>query len=135
MKKQLRNNGFTFIETLVVVTLIAVLTAIGVVSYVNTTKSSRDNRRKADLQLIRAGLEMYKADNDGVYPDDLSDLETTYLASVPQDPQGNSYDYEKNGYDYCLRACLEFEPVEGTCTFAWLGGVCLSGNEYMVVSP
>lgn len=62
-----RNNAFTMIELMVVISIIGILTAIGVVSYVTTQKNARDSRRKADLEELRTALEMYKADH-GYYP-------------------------------------------------------------------
>lgn len=88
-----RRAGFTFIELLVTVTLIAVLSAIGIVSYSSAQRRSRDGKRKADLEIIRSALEMYRADEDG-YPDDLYDLETDYIRSIPIDPRtGSGYGY------------------------------------------
>lgn len=63
----MRTNGFTLIEILVAATIIAVLTAIGVVSYTSINQRSRDAKRKSDLEQIRSALEMYRADN-GHYP-------------------------------------------------------------------
>ncbi len=60
-------KSFTLIELLVVITIIGILTAVAAVSYSTLTKSSRDTRRKADIEQIRAALEMYRS-NYGYYP-------------------------------------------------------------------
>jgi len=60
-------KGFTLLEILVVVTIIGLLAAVGVVSYGSLLKGSRESRRKADLEQIRAALEIYKSAN-GAYP-------------------------------------------------------------------
>jgi len=85
MKKLINNQkGFTFIEILVVATIIGVLATIGVVSYQQANIKSRDGKRQADLQQIRAALEMYRVDNS-VYPDGLDHL-STYIQSLPAPP-------------------------------------------------
>jgi prepilin-type N-terminal cleavage/methylation domain-containing protein len=110
-------KGFTFVELLVVVTIIMVLSAVGLVSYRQTNASARDARPKADLESIRSALELCRAES-GEYPDDISGTivcETiTYLNPVPNDPRsgvaGFEYNYTKTGVtEYTLCA----ETMEG----------------------
>lgn len=66
----LRKNfvgGFTLIELLVVISIIAILTAVVIVSYTNIQQKGRDGKRKADITLIQQGLELY-FQNVGHYP-------------------------------------------------------------------
>lgn len=60
-------NGFSLIELLVVITIIAVLIGAGTFSWNNAQKKSRDNSRKADLKTIQQALEAYLQEN-GKYP-------------------------------------------------------------------
>ena len=62
-----KKQGFTMIELLVVATIIAVLTAIGVVSFSRANIRARDGKRKADLEQLRSALELYRSDM-GQYP-------------------------------------------------------------------
>jgi len=108
-----KNPAFTLIEVLVAVTIIAVLTAIGVVSYASANRNSRDAKRLSDVEQIRAALEMYRADC-GTYPGTISFGESltssctgatiTYMQTVPQDPKSptRSYDYSGSDDDYTL---------------------------------
>jgi general secretion pathway protein G len=93
MKNKTKNNkAFTMVELLVVATVIALLAAIGAISYSSFMKQSRDSRRKSDLEKIRAALEMYRSDND-YYPGSLPTL-TPYIPVTPSDPKaGYSYTY------------------------------------------
>ena len=85
-----KNEGFTFIEMLVVVTVIGILAAVGVVSYQAANKNARDGKRRADLEQVRAALEMYKADSTtNVYPGSLSAVApptSTYINPLPSPP-------------------------------------------------
>lgn len=55
-------RGFTLIELLVVMAIIAILSAISLFALRGARETGRDARRKADLQDIAGGLELYKAD-------------------------------------------------------------------------
>lgn len=140
----MKQRGFTFIEILVVITIIAILVVIGIVSYGSVNQRSRDARRKSDIEQIRSALEMYRADN-GYYPDGGptvnfdavglagSAIETAlseYLSPIPVDPKDNdSYPYEilmtdgrpvgavAHYYGYCLAGFMEsVGSVSTTCT-------------------
>jgi len=111
MRKQ---PGFTFIELLVVTTLVLVLSGLGAVSYQAAQRKGRDAKRRSDLEQIRAALEMYRSDT-GSYPSGnysamISTLDSGgYLNSADLgDPQGYSYYYNSSsGYSYRLCAYLE----------------------------
>jgi prepilin-type N-terminal cleavage/methylation domain-containing protein len=58
----LKRNGFTLIELLISITIISVLSVVGMVSYTSFLRSSRDNKRTADLRFIQSALEEYHSD-------------------------------------------------------------------------
>lgn len=118
MKKQ----AFTMIEILVVITIIGVLFGTAVISYSSLTKSSRDARRKADLEQIRAALEMYRSSEptaNSQYPDfpeancdGLSGVPNflDYLPRIPSDPKTGSgvvYMCDISASGYTLYSTLE----------------------------
>lgn len=145
---QKNKRGFSLLEILVSITIIAVLTAIGIVSYASVNKRSRDVKRKSDLEQVRSALEMYRADN-GAYPNigsgflDAQGLETDlvdsgYMPQVPDDP-GSSGNYYYDAVDtggvysaYCI--CADLETItsgsETTCSVT-LPGTC----DYGLKSP
>lgn len=117
-------KGFTLIEILVVTTIIVLLTSIAAVSYSQFSKSSRDARRKTDLEQVRAALEMYRSNNDQYSS---SSFDNTcnfvnwlnlYIGSLPTDPK-TSYNYRCtiSTNDYTLGAYLESggSGVCGSC--------------------
>ena len=103
-----KKNGFTLIELIVTVTIIAVLTVVGVVSYSGTSKKARDNRRMADLEKIRIALELYRQNVGTSYPAGLSSLVSGYIQVLPTDPKTKAnYSYTHSGYTYTITATLE----------------------------
>lgn len=126
-------RGFTLMEILISIAIIAVLTALGVVSYVSINRNARDAKRRGDIEQIRSALELYRSDY-GYYPAlggvwvDVAALDTrasdptlglvdTYLPSLPTDPKGDltPYMYQATNYSdttghyygYCVAAQTE----------------------------
>jgi len=125
-------RGFTLMEILIATAIIAVITAIGIVSYSSINKRSRDAKRKSDLEQVRSAMEMYRTDN-GHYPtssavtysllttvdpgDGTGPLVSTYLPSIPMDPKSTAtalrtyyYKVISDGpdyYSYCLCSGVE----------------------------
>lgn len=140
-----KQKGFTLIELMVTISLIAVLTAIAIVYYGNTQKKARDNKRKSDLEQVRAALEMYRSQN-GTYPNNddgngsnwatmTSTLQSNeYLNQPPQDPRSGTYNYyyySDSGADYTLCAYLEGEDPNQCGTNSCGGKDC----NYAVTNP
>lgn len=114
-------QSFTIIELLVVVTIIGMLIGASSISYSQFTKKSRDARRKADLEQIRAQLELYRSKNNS-YPQTINfggpfcdqngcaPSGNTYMQKIPSDPAPpNRYYYSSSGFEYTLGAYLESE--------------------------
>jgi prepilin-type N-terminal cleavage/methylation domain-containing protein len=55
--------GFTLIELMIAITILAVISSIGFVTYTNSQISARDGRRKQDLRSIATALELYYQTN------------------------------------------------------------------------
>lgn len=60
-------RGFTIVELLIVIVVIAILAAITLVAYNGAQGRARDSQRVADLKTIMKALEVYKI-NNGAYP-------------------------------------------------------------------
>lgn len=117
MNKQ--TKGFTFIELLVVITIIGIIFAAGIVSFTTITTRSRDTRRKADLEAIRQSLEICRSITGSypatVYPDISCPAGTTMMSKTPFDPKPcnlvEEYSYTKTSQTtYTLTAsCMEID--------------------------
>jgi general secretion pathway protein G len=107
--RNIKKHGFTFIEILVVATLIGILATIGIVTYSGATARARDGKRQSDIEQIRSALEMYRADN-GYYPlttADLSSVLSDYINSYPSPPDDTTCDdgsTSASDYEDCYTA-------------------------------
>ncbi len=60
-------RGFTIVELLIVIAVIAILSGLTMFAYADTQKRSRDSQRRQDIKIIANALELYYSDN-GEYP-------------------------------------------------------------------
>lgn len=110
MKLHLRNTGFTLIELLAAVSIIAILSAVGIAAFAGVQRNTRDQQRLRDLGTLKQALEMYRGDERS-YPFSLDDLPATYLDPRPTDPvTGVSYQYQPS---FPLSSCT---TEDRTCT-------------------
>lgn len=65
---KIKNFGFTLLELLVVISIIAILVVMGVASYTTAQKKGRDARRRADLKAAQNAFEQYYAVTNSSYP-------------------------------------------------------------------
>lgn len=134
----MKSKGFTFIEMLVVVTIIGVLASIGVANFKVANQKARDGRRQGDLQQIRAALELYRTDQN-IYPttaqftSPLAAGGTTYMSDIPSDPvTGNLYTYtSSDGTTYTLCSALELS----TATVTDCGSCGTATCRYKITNP
>jgi general secretion pathway protein G len=85
-------KGFTFIELLIVLALMALLASLVVSVSVGKIRQSKESALKEDLHNMRKALDDFYADQ-GKYPVKLQDLvEKHYLRSIPLDPLTESED-------------------------------------------
>ena len=84
--------GWTLIELVIVMAIIAVLASMAVVGTRNAVLLAREATLKEDLFRMRDAIDQYYADK-GKYPADLQALVTDqYMREVPVDPVNQSRD-------------------------------------------
>lgn len=82
----MRSRGFTLIEMLVVMVVIALLLTIATPRYIHSLDRARETVLRENLVLMRDALDKFYADH-GRYPNALPELvEGRYLRSLPVDP-------------------------------------------------
>ena len=78
--------GFTLIELMVVMSLLVVLSTLGLVGYRQSVTRSKEAVLKEDLFRLRDAIDQFYADKNK-YPPMLEDLVTDgYLRAMPKDP-------------------------------------------------
>jgi len=96
---QYRSKGFTLVELLVVIIILAVLATLIIPSYRKAVVNATIDDSKTKLKLIRAAQRMYNLDEDIYTEGDLSSthdlVANKYLdnLNVDTDPQKNPYVY------------------------------------------
>lgn len=88
--RRLKLVGFTLIELVVVMAIIALLVSLAAPRYFHSIDRSKETILKANLAQTRDALDKYYGDN-GKYPESLELLvEKKYLRSLPYDPLTDS---------------------------------------------
>ncbi len=86
------DGGFTLIELVIVMTVIGLLAAIAIPSYLNSVRKAREAVLKEDLHTMRTAIDSYTVDREQA-PQSLDDLvQAGYLKTIPMDPITNHSD-------------------------------------------
>ena len=112
MTKVRSNQGFTLLEIIVVVAIIAILAAYIAPKVAGRVDDARISKAKSDIRVLESSLELYKLDNFS-YPSTEQGLQalTTkpsgtntknwreggYIKKLNKDPWGNDYQYSYPG--------------------------------------
>ncbi len=81
-----KKNGFTIVELLVVLAIIALLLSIVVPRYMDKIDESKEVALRQNLISLRHSIDKFYADK-GYYPEKLKDLvDKRYLREIPIDP-------------------------------------------------
>lgn len=110
--KKLSLRGFSLIEILIVITIIGILSSVGVGFAASIQKNTRDVQRESDLRVLQSAIQQFYADKN-YYPNtDLSSViangnaltncsgegagctvSKTYLSKTPKDPNSPTTNY------------------------------------------
>lgn len=74
MSKAQKRGGFTLVEVLIVVVIMAILAATIIPQFSDSTKDAKSNTSKFNLHTIRSQIELFKSQHDGKVPTNLNDL-------------------------------------------------------------
>ena len=92
----IKQQGFTLVEIMVAVSIVAILATIAIITYSSVLNSTRNQQRARDLFSIQQALELFRHDKYTypLSPVALGNLSPNYLPSLPVDPvSGKPYQY------------------------------------------
>ena len=103
-------RGFTLLELMIVMTIIGLLAAIAIPSYVNNVRRAKEAVLKEDLHTMREAIDSYTVDKQKA-PQSLDDLvQAGYLKSMPVDPITGRSDTWIAAQDDTLSSIDQTEP-------------------------
>jgi prepilin-type N-terminal cleavage/methylation domain-containing protein len=122
-----KQQGFTIVELLIVIVVIAILAAISIVAYTNVQRQARDTERAANAKSVVDALAIYNAEKEGGWPTavatDLATLNTVTLTSdllakivdAVAAPANPTTDIERNE----IHAVPAGSPTSGFTVYYW----------------
>ncbi len=131
----MKNKGFTLIELIIAIAIIAILSVAGLGSYRAAQKRARDAKRVQDMRVVQNSAEQYYLMSDGEYPIDTNKSSwiingNRTIEQFPIDSQGNVYNYTPTAGGYC--ACAFVEEVKVSNSFDTNCNIGTTGSYYCV---
>jgi prepilin-type N-terminal cleavage/methylation domain-containing protein len=137
-------SAFTLIELLVVIAIIGILLTIAFATFSRGSESSRDAKRKADIEALSKALELYRSgtQNSSFYPQcaggtppatcflvvadntTTPGLTPTFIKTIPEDPKRANPAYHRYVYAPTPSGCNQT-----TCTGFALRSCLESGQD------
>ena len=94
LSQKRRRGGFTLIELMIVIAIIAILAAILVPNFIRARAQGQLTACKSNLKNIGTAVEMYSTDWSGKYPTaGMGLLTPNYLKTIPECPAAGSVTY------------------------------------------
>ena len=132
IRRLLRNEkGFTMVEMMVVMVIIAVLVAGGIKFYQGYIEKAKITKAKAQISTMQAALDIYYAEN-GAYPcgeglkadmlnaglvvTGIDEENEEYAVLEMSDPWGKSYLYKSTENSFYIRTGWEKKQDQGSAT-------------------
>lgn len=119
-----RAAGFTLMELLLVMLLVALLAGIAVPVVTTAIVRAKEAALKENLRVMRTAIDDYYTDK-GAYPPDLEQLVVErYLRSIPSDPLADGGErwlivYEEDGGVTDVRSRSESAASDGSVYTSW----------------
>src|SRR3954451_18803645 len=105
-----RLRGFTFVELVVVITIVVILITMAIPIYNNTIKRSKETVLKQNLFTLRTVIDNYTFDKQKA-PQSLQDLVSDgYLRTVPNDPMTGSTQTWRTIQEDAVQSVNQTEP-------------------------
>ncbi len=76
-----KKSGFTLIELMITLTIIAILTSVTVSVYLQVTKRAKNVTCQSNLRTLRSAIVVYRSANDS-NPPSLDDLDPSFIKDI-----------------------------------------------------
>jgi prepilin-type N-terminal cleavage/methylation domain-containing protein len=123
-------EGFSLIELLIVMAIIAILAAIAIPNLLTAQKKAKISKALAETKLIVTQTQMYQADKNA-YPGVINDLRLNNYISRTEDPfttvTGNNYGYAAAAAHIWALSVGPDAAAPGTIVAAWPGAALEDG--------
>jgi general secretion pathway protein G len=115
LKKMQSQKGFTLIELIFAVVILAILAGVALINLGTTDTDAKKAAAKSDIRTLATALKVYKA-KEGGYPDTLAALTSTgskgyqpMIDAIPEDPTnaGSAYDYTTTPSKTAILQCSD----------------------------
>jgi general secretion pathway protein G len=112
--KSKSNRGFTLLELIIVISIMAILVSIAVPNFTISIKQSREAVLRQNLFTLRSVISQYTLDKQKA-PQSLEDLQAQYLKPIPKDPMTGQADWQ---VEQCEQDTISSPDEQGE------GGIC-----------
>jgi general secretion pathway protein G len=112
VQKRNRRFGFTLVELLIVIVIIAVLAAIALPRFMDSGQRSKEASLRSDLKLVRNAIEVFHTDTSA-WPATLADLAATTPPASGKDNTGASLTIYATDFHGPYLRTVPSDPVAG----------------------
>ena len=134
-RKFKKEKGFTLVELLIIITVVAVLMGLSVRTFAFITDRARETAAEAEMSNITKALQIYVTVNDN-YPTEADFPDALEVAGIMErppefDPWKNSYQYSSiAGFIYTLESYGINEADGGDDDIVFINGILIEDGAF-----